>query len=139
MPPRTLLEELLQHADFTLEEWCAKFEALALELGEDAPLSVRQLQRWANGTTRDARSSRRRVAAALWGHAFSVLVAPRTTAPTRSPAGDRSPSPEALLLEPPHDLRTHEDESVRRRHFLACMASIGITGTSDSSRNWVRH
>jgi hypothetical protein len=79
--PRTILEALLQQSDYTLEEWCVRFETLACDLGEDTTLSARHLQRWAAGVIRNAQPVRRRVASRLWGHSFKTLVSPfnRTT------------------------------------------------------------
>jgi tetratricopeptide (TPR) repeat protein len=88
LPPRTLLDELLQASDYTLDEWCERFTKLAQTLGENATLSVRQLQRWAAGKTADARPASRRVAARLWGYPFAALVAARG-----QPGDSISPSP----------------------------------------------
>jgi tetratricopeptide (TPR) repeat protein len=91
--PRTLLELLVQQADYTQEEWRDRFAELAAQLGEDATLSTRQLQRWASGQITDARPAARRVAAQLWGHPFASLVAvlPARTEPSgRTPPGQGS-------------------------------------------------
>jgi hypothetical protein len=42
-PPRTLLDEILQTRDYTVDEWCERFTKSAKTLGGNATLSVRQL------------------------------------------------------------------------------------------------
>jgi len=74
--PRTLLEQLIQHSDRTVEEHCRDFDSCARRLGERATVSPRQLSRWMAGEVRTARPSARRVARRLWGHDFAVLARP---------------------------------------------------------------
>ena len=96
--PRTLLEQLIQDSDRTVEEHCADFEMCARELDErGASLSVRQLGRWMAGEVDNARPQSRRVAKALWGHGFRELLAgPRV--PVDRTRGESAYVPSANLL-----------------------------------------
>jgi tetratricopeptide (TPR) repeat protein len=98
--PRTLLEELLQSSDYTLDEWVERFESLAAVLDEDATMSTRQLQRWAAGKVKDARPASKRVAARLWGHSFASLIALRPS--TGLAAGPRRPGPPLAVANEQH-------------------------------------
>jgi hypothetical protein len=84
--PRTLLEQLIQHSDRSLEEHCRDFDARARQMGEPAGLSVRQLGRWMAGDVSSARPASRRVAKRLWGRDFAVLVRPPTASVAVAPA-----------------------------------------------------
>src|SRR5206468_3040987 len=64
--PRTLLQQILDSSDRSLEEECREFVELAAEMGIDTTLSVRMLQYWASGGVRQARPARQRVAERKW-------------------------------------------------------------------------
>lgn len=73
--PRTLLAQIIQDSDRTIEEHCSEFVRRARQLDErDATLSVRQLARWMKGEVTGARKPARRVAREVWGHSFDELV-----------------------------------------------------------------
>ncbi len=74
--PRTLLEKIVHESEYTIEEWCGRFDEMAEDMKENATLSFRQLQRWMAGQVDNARPSSRRVAAQLWGYPFATLLAP---------------------------------------------------------------
>jgi hypothetical protein len=75
-PPRTLLEQLIRNARWTIEETCVAFERTARDHGERATLSPRHLSRWMAGHIGGARPVAQRVAAAHWGYNFEQLIGP---------------------------------------------------------------
>ncbi|MGY2119592.1 hypothetical protein ACW9HR_37385 [Nocardia gipuzkoensis] len=83
--PRTVLEQLVRRSERSLPEWCAHFNATAVQLHEDATLSERQLRRWMAGNVPDARSSSQRVARKVWKLAFDVLVSPPSSVDSVEP------------------------------------------------------
>jgi hypothetical protein len=103
--PRTLLEQLVQDGDRTLDELCEAFDQCARAHGErGATLSVRQLSRWIAGTVDNARPASRRVAQHLWGYGFNKLVG-RPDAVIK-PDQQRAITPEPLVPQP----ATHQQD-----------------------------
>jgi hypothetical protein len=104
--PRTLLEKLVKEREATYEEQAEAFEKLSRELGEDATMSVRHLQRLAAGQrgAANATPTTRRVMRQLYGHSLDELLGPpgETAAPPLTAVVER------LDLD---TLRTHDEST----------------------------
>ncbi|MGN2642378.1 hypothetical protein ACTD5D_40645 [Nocardia takedensis] len=74
--PRTVLAQLIQDSDRSVAQWCAEFSRVAVELGEDATLTERQLHRWMAGGVNNPQPASQRVAQQVWKLAFKVLISP---------------------------------------------------------------
>lgn len=112
---KTLLDQLVQQNQRTIDETCVAFAKKARELGESATLSERQLQRWIRGDVGQARPVSRRVAEAYWGYSFDQLMGPPTISselgrlnatPAPSPSVDVN-SLEAAALMAAHESYEH--------------------------------
>lgn len=105
-PPRTLLEKLIKERDETYAEQAKAFERLSRELGENATMSVRHLQRLAAGErgTTHATPTTRRVMRQLYGHSLGELLGP----PVETGAPQLATVVARLDLD---SLRTHDDST----------------------------
>lgn len=104
--PRTLLEKLIKERDETYEEQVKAFERLSRELGENATMSVRHLQRLAAGerSATHATPTTRRVMCQLYGHSLGDLLAP--------PGGTSAPVLATVVARLDLDtLRTHDEST----------------------------
>jgi hypothetical protein len=73
---RTMLEHLLWSEDHTYEEMAARFEQVALTLGERASISPRHLRRLASGERTGTTPVTRRVFQTMFGRSLDVLLSP---------------------------------------------------------------
>jgi tetratricopeptide (TPR) repeat protein len=124
----TLLSRLVREGRWTIEETCERFERTARAMGENATLSVRQLERWMDGDVVRPRAVARRVAEKLWGLPFEALLAPADSPPQpRRPIAAAS----AWYAEATHD---HSTVPSRPDQALPAAAAADLAGDDGPPR-----
>ncbi|MGW6728793.1 hypothetical protein ACWF9G_23075 [Nocardia sp. NPDC055029] len=93
--PRTVLEQLVHQSNRTMDEWCQYFNETAIQCGDNATLSKRQLRRWMAGNVSASRASSQRIAQQVWKMSFEALV----SAPEPVTGGPPPTVSESLDLE----------------------------------------
>jgi hypothetical protein len=122
---RTVLEYLLWREDHTYEEMAARFEQVALGLGERATITPRHLRRLASGERTGTTPVTRRVFQSMFGQPIDLLLAPWTG--QNDPAASESPSTPVTDL---NDTEVLEMAAQRARRFALGTTASNLTGES---------